>query len=525
MGKKIPTFSKLAFSVFVVIFALSFISLSGSNGFLKPSVAEAAGPAVDNPGIQKAMEVQGRHSESLMGIPGVVGHGIGVSSDGEAVIKIFAARAGIPGIPAALEGVQTKVEVTGMVVAYMDPTATFDRPVPIGVSTGHPDITAGTIGCRVKDASGNVYALSNNHVYANGNNAEIGDNVLQPGPYDGGQDPAHAIGTLSDYVAIDFSGGTNTVDAAIALTSADELGTSTPGAIGVNGYGTPSSTIASAYAGQGVQKNGRTTGWTHGEVVTIDSTVDVCYEVVQRGPFLRCATEARFVGQIAITSTTADAFSAGGDSGSLIVTEIGNNPVGLLFAGGGDFTFANPIGLVLESFEVDVDDGNSSVNIRPTAYFTYADSLLIVDFADQSSDSDGYIASWSWNFGDSSTSTVQNPSHTYAADGTYTVTLTVTDDAGGTDSASKVITVSGEAGTIALTATGYKVRGRKNVDLEWSGATEPNVDIYRDGELITTTSNDGAYTDITTSVGGGSYTYQVCEEGTFTCSNEATVTF
>jgi hypothetical protein len=70
--------------------------------------------------------------------------------------------------------------------ASIDPTGRFDRPVPIGVSTGHPDITAGTIGARVKDSDGNIYALTNNHVYADENRASIGDKVLQPGAFDGG---------------------------------------------------------------------------------------------------------------------------------------------------------------------------------------------------------------------------------------------------------------------------------------------------------------------------------------------------
>lgn len=51
-------------------------------------------------------------------------------------------------------------------------------------------------------------------------------------------------------------------------------------------------------------------------------------------------------------------------------------------------------------------------------------------FIDQSTDSDGHVVAWSWNFGDGGTSNQQNPSHHYAAAGTYTVTLTVTDDAG-----------------------------------------------------------------------------------------------
>lgn len=85
------------------------------------------------------------------------------------------------------------------------------------------------------------------------------------------------------------------------------------------------------------------------------------------------------------------------------------------------------------------------------------------------------------------------------------------------------------AGDFTLAATGYKVKGLQKADLEWSGATSTNVDIYRDGTVIATVSagsdGSGTYTDNIDQRGRGSYTYKVCEAGTPTCSNEATVTY
>jgi hypothetical protein len=78
---------------------------------------------------------------------------------------------------------------------------------------------------------------------------------------------------------------------------------------------------------------------------------------------------------------------------------------------------------------------------------------------------------------------------------------------------------------ITLTARGYKVHGRQTVDLSWTGATSSNVDVYRNGVLIVTTLNDGFYTDSVGGRGHATYTYQVCNAGSQTCSNQATVTF
>jgi len=63
------------------------------------------------------------------------------------------------------------------------------------------------------------------------------------------------------------------------------------------------------------------------------------------------------------------------------------------------------------------------------------------------------------------------------------------------------------------------------VDLSWSGASSPTVDIYRNGVVVATTLDDGFYTDSPGGRGHATYTYKVCEAGTQTCSNQATVTF
>jgi hypothetical protein len=350
-------------SLLVLVFLLASISSIGASVFFSPALAEAQGSEKailhrNHPLVQEAIGVQHRHLNWLMRIPDVVGTGVGIGSDGLPAIKVFTARHGVKGIPEWLESTPVQVEVTGMVVALGD-TTSRQRPAPIGVSTGHPDITAGTIGARVKDAAGgNVYALSNNHVYANQNEASIGDNVLQPGAFDGGTDPADAIGTLYAYVPIDFTfAGENYVDAAIALSSTSDLGNATL----EDGYGVPSSQIAAASIGLHVQKYGRTTGLTHGEVSAVNVYVEVCYEQI----WGFCIKSAYFFDQIQISGS---GFSGGGDSGSLIVTDDTNkNPVGLLFAGSDTTTFANRIDSVLDAFGVTIDDGTGTIPEPPGA--------------------------------------------------------------------------------------------------------------------------------------------------------------
>ncbi|MBI4502871.1 MAG: hypothetical protein HY700_17125, partial [Gemmatimonadetes bacterium] len=104
-----------------------------------------------------------------------------------------------------------------------------------------------------------------------------------------------------------------------------------------------------ALLGLYVQKYGRTTRLTHGQITGINATVNVCYAVSGS----TCTKLARYVDQLIITPGT---FSGGGDSGSLIVTDGGNlNPVALLFAGSTTMTIANRIDLVLNRFGVSID--------------------------------------------------------------------------------------------------------------------------------------------------------------------------
>lgn len=110
----------------------------------------------------------------------------------------------------------------------------------------------------------------------------------------------------------------------------------------------------------------------------------------------------------------------------------------------------------------DGDTTTEPVNEAPTASFTYSCDELACDFTDTSTDGAGKIVAWSWEFGDESTgSTVQNPTHTFGADGAYTVALTVTDDLQATHTATQTVTVSSEpAGTpadVTLGGSGYRL--------------------------------------------------------------------
>lgn len=210
------------------------------------------------------------------------------------------------------------------------------RPAYGGVSVGHFQITAGTLGTCVYDASAfpgmpqRYYILSNNHVLANSNAAAIGDPILQPGPADGGTFPADVIARLSRFVPIQFiqpnqPAPINFVDAAIAEGKFDDLDRE------IYWVGSLRGVLATPTPGLVVQKCGRTSNYTTGTVQNVNATVDVNYGG---------GRIARFSRQILTTS-----MSAPGDSGSL-VSDLEERAVGLLFAGSTAVTIINPITLV-----------------------------------------------------------------------------------------------------------------------------------------------------------------------------------
>ncbi|HEY6808349.1 MAG TPA: PKD domain-containing protein [Gemmatimonadales bacterium] len=118
-----------------------------------------------------------------------------------------------------------------------------------------------------------------------------------------------------------------------------------------------------------------------------------------------------------------------------------------VFPGGGTadptwtWYFTSPQAWLAEDLALNPATGTT--NQPPTAAFGSSCSGLTCAFTSTSSDPDGSISSYAWTFGDGGTAGVANPGYTYAAGGTYTVTLTVTDNQGATSSVSHTVTVSG----------------------------------------------------------------------------------
>lgn len=230
------------------------------------------------------------------------------------------------------------------------------RPCPSGFSVGSVRITAGTLGSVVHDllpgatlspprpgigVPAAYYVLSNNHVLADSNRAPLGTAVVQPGPADGGTDPADRIGTLSRVVTLQFAPQVpldrhnNIVDAALAEVAFQDATREQYFGRAPRAWRRRSSVAV----GDLVKKTGRTTNVSFGRIMSTDATLDVSYGT---------AGTARFKDQVLTTN-----MSAGGDSGSL-VTSLDDVAVGLLFAGSQTVTVMNHIEHVRALLRVEI---------------------------------------------------------------------------------------------------------------------------------------------------------------------------
>jgi hypothetical protein len=293
---------------------------------LKAALVEELSPAIAmTPRGISAFGLPARRSAEIDRVQPTVA--LGVSPKGRARYEL-AVRVQHRGILGSdhLEAIRTRargeidVRYIGRVVKYGTPWyRARQRPLVIGSSVGHHSVTAGTLGCFVRvDQADSVYILSNNHVLADEDRGTRGDEIVQPGSYDGGKRPRDVVARLSNWVRLKQS-GTNAVDCALARTEGaierdDSL---LRGAGNLSGVADPANV-------ERVEKIGRTTGHTRGRVTAFElDHVVVGYEI----------GNLTFDNQLEVQATGSRPFSRGGDSGSIVFSTGDHNAVGLLFAG------------------------------------------------------------------------------------------------------------------------------------------------------------------------------------------------
>lgn len=355
-----------------LVLSIILVNCSDDNIITKPTELnpqqQIAEFNISNPEVLSVMNVQEKHTEKFMENPEIVGTATGLTEDGKLAILVLSkvelpknalAKLRNP-IPEKLEGIPVQVIYTGELrpmkgkPVKINHKAIQTPPIKLGTSGGWRYDSAngyccvGTLGSLIESGS-KQYILSNYHVLsadiASGDNnrvATIGDYVIQPGLADVGCNANNAqnVATLASVNVLPDAN----VDAAIAEVI--------PGMVSstgeILGIGTLSSTTLAAAIGQAVKKSGRTTGLTRSTIQGLNATVKITYDNECAGGTVFTKT---FTGQI-IIKNKASKFLDSGDSGSLMVEDVDNNPkaIGLLFAGSRTTAIANPIDEVLSYF-------------------------------------------------------------------------------------------------------------------------------------------------------------------------------
>ncbi|MEQ1832637.1 MAG: hypothetical protein ABL977_06235 [Candidatus Eisenbacteria bacterium] len=239
--------------------------------------------------------------------------------DGRPVVLVLT-RKPVGRLPGLVRGRRAVEYVVGDVTAQA-----YYAGTSFGPSTSCSEGTAGAI---VTDGIRN-YWLSNWHVFVRQTGA-VGSPIVSPSRVAMSCGTSTTVANVSRFVPVKFDGSTNTVDCAIARIVP---GTSVSAiqAAGSNSY-RASATTVKPVVGLLVKKVGASTGFTTGKITAINVALNVNYAGI--GP-------ARFAGVVMFSPMCTN-----GDSGSLICTQAGNNPVALLFAASNTATFGCPIGSV-----------------------------------------------------------------------------------------------------------------------------------------------------------------------------------
>jgi hypothetical protein len=379
--------------------------------------------------LNQFLEAQRRFQQELLSKSGVVGVGIGyknVESNGDSEMALVAmveqkkpkeALRDEDLVPPDIDGAKTDVIEVGIIRAQVNsgPKDQWRPLIPSGVSIAHYLVTAGTFGILVYDTTtGEPLILSNNHVLANSNDSLIGDAILQPGPTDGGKNPADAIAKLWKYAKLTyigdpFVGDPNPIISSPTTPTPTPIPIPTPEPSGcatlivqlanaIAKANDPNTQVQITRASESASKFDPYDATTiEAQAANAENQLDAALaapvdasmlsgEILKIGaitgtkpaslsmPVRKFGRTTGYTeGTITLINATVDvgystqagkktarfvgqvmttSMSQGGDSGSLIVEQGSQNAIGLLFAGSGSATIFTPIDRVLNKLSV-----------------------------------------------------------------------------------------------------------------------------------------------------------------------------